>query len=58
MRLNYSDSESWTDVEINGPRGSGDEITVPGDVEGSCNIISSIWSVLKKTYISMCDNSG
>ena len=34
--------------------GPGDEIIVPGDLECSCNMVSSIWSVERKTYRSMC----
>ena len=30
--------------KINSSLGPGDEIMVPGDQEGFCNIVSSIWS--------------
>jgi len=43
---------------INSPMGPGDEIIVPGDLECSCNMVSSIWSVERKTYRSMCDIWG
>ena len=43
---------------INSIMGPGDEIIVPGDLECSCNMVSSIWSVERKTYRSMCDISG
>ena len=38
--------------------GPGDEIIVPGDLECSCTIVSSIGSVERKTYRSMCDIWG
>ena len=38
-----------------GPR---DDIIVPGDLECFCNMVSSIWSVERKTYRSMCDIWG
>ena len=34
---------------INSPMGPGDEMIVPGDLEDSCNMVSSIWSVERKT---------
>ena len=43
---------------INSPMGPGDEIIVPGDLECSCNMVSSIWSFEGKTYRSNCDNWG
>ena len=43
---------------INSPMGCGDEIIVPGDLECSCNMVSSIWSVERKTYRYMCDIWG
>ena len=43
---------------INSPMGPGDEIIVPGDLECSCNMVSSIWSVERKIYRSMCDIWG
>ena len=54
--FNYRrESEGSTDVMINSPMGPGDEIIVPGDLECSCNMVSSIWSIERKTYRSMCD---
>ena len=41
---------------INSPMGPRDEIIVPGDLECSCNMVSSIQSVERKTYISVGDN--
>ena len=43
---------------INSPMGPGDEMIVPGDLEGSYNIISSIWSVEGKVYGYIYDNWG
>ena len=40
-------------VEVNSPMRSGDEMIVPGDVEGSCNMVISIWSVERKTMIHL-----
>ena len=33
--------------------GHGDKIIVTGELEGSCNIISSIWSVEGNIYIDL-----
>ena len=33
----------------------GDEMIIPGVLEGSCNIVSYIWSVEGETYGSICD---
>ena len=41
---------------IDGPIGLGDEMIVPGDLEGSCNMVISIWSFEGNTYRSICDN--
>ena len=35
---------------INSPMGPGDEMIFTGDQECSCIIVSSIWSVERKTY--------
>ena len=53
--FNYSDSECLTDVKIKSPMGPRDEIIFLGDLECSCNMVSSIWSVERKTYRSICD---
>ena len=37
---------------------SGDGMIVPGDLEGSCNIVSYIWSFEGKAYISICNHLG
>ena len=56
LTFNYRrESESSTDVMINSPLGPGDEMIVPGDIEGSSNMVSYIWSVEGKTYRSLCD---
>ena len=34
----------------------GDEMIVPMDLEGSCNVFPFIWSVEGKSYRSLCDN--
>ena len=49
------ESESSTDVMINCPLGPGDEMIVPGDIEGSSNMVSYTWYVEGKTYRSLCD---
>ena len=36
--------------------GPGDDMIVPGDLEGSCNMVSYISSDEGKTYRSICDN--
>ena len=56
MHLNNSDSEIKIGDMINSPMGPGDEIIVPGDLECSCNMVSSIWSVEGKTCKPICDN--
>ena len=38
---------------INIPMGPGDEMIVPGDLECSCNMVSSIWSVKKKDIVTV-----
>jgi len=54
--FNYKrESESSTDVMINSPLGPGDEMIVPGDIEGSSNMVSSSWSVEGKAYRSHYD---
>ena len=40
---------------INSPMGPGKAMIIQGDLEDSCNIVSSIWSVAVKTYIYICD---
>ena len=40
---------------INCPMGPGDEMIVPGNLEGACNMVSSIGAVEGKTCRSMCD---
>ena len=40
---------------INCPIGPGDEMIVPGNLEGACNMVSSIGAVEGKTCRSMCD---
>ena len=59
-----SDNWDWIIVTVKvklvfrliGPKETGDEIIVPGDMNSSCNIYNSIWSVEVKTYRSICDN--
>ena len=58
MKLNYSDIASSTDVKINSYMEIGDEIIVPGYMEDSCNMVSSIWSIEVMTYRSICDKRG
>ena len=41
-------------LHINSPIGPWDEMIVTGDLECSCNMVSSIWYVEKKTYRSIC----
>jgi len=36
--------------------GPSDEIIVPGDMEGSFNMVSSSWYVEEKTYKYICDH--
>ena len=36
--------------------GPGNEIIVPGDMEGSFNMVSSFWSVEEHTFRFICDN--
>ena len=43
---------------INSPMGPEDEMIVPGDLECSCNMVSFIWSVERKTSRSICDICG
>ena len=38
---------------INNPMGHDDEIMVPGDMESSYNMVSSIWSVKKKDIVTV-----
>ena len=56
LRLNNSDNASEINVMINSPMQPWDEMIFPGDLEGSYNIVSSIWSVEWKTYGSIYDN--
>jgi len=54
--LNYDDSESSTGVEMKSPMGPGHEMIVPGDLEGSYNEVTSMYSVEGKTYRSLWDS--
>ena len=44
-----------TDVKINSSIGPGDEMIVPGDLEGTYNTVSSIFTVAGKIYRSTWD---
>jgi len=55
IKFNYSDSENKTDAMINSPMGPGDKMIVSGDLEGFCNMVSSIWTIGGKIYRSICD---
>ena len=50
MHLNNSDSLINIGDMINSPMETGDEKIVPWDIECSCNMVSSIWSIEGKTY--------
>ena len=53
-----NDSESETNIKINSPKGSGDEMLVLGDLEDYCNMVSSILFAERKTSRSICDIWG
>ena len=54
--LNNSDSDRLIRDNTKSPYGLEDELMVPGDLEGFCNIVSYIWSFEGRTYRSICDN--
>ena len=56
LKWNYSDSEGKTSAKTNSQMGSCDEMIVPVDLDGSCNMVSSIWTIERNTYRPICDN--
>ena len=52
-----SDSESETNIKINIPRRHVTEKTVSVDQEGSCNMVTSIWSVEGSILSSIQDRA-
>ena len=43
---------------MNSPKGPGNELIVPGNLDDSCNVVNFILSVEGKTYTSFCDTRG